>query len=385
MSEFSYFDREIHALITGSEKYMKQPQQQTSNIFGGATTQRQQRFGGGLFGAAQPSTTQPATTSIFRQPNMSQQVPSLFGSAINTNMNNTPNTGGGLFGSGTNTNMQGAGTGFGSSQQQQQAQPVASGLFANTQQSQPAVGGSLFRNPQQQQGQQPASGGLFGNNGTNTNTGRGGLFGAVKPVGGLAGAPTLPSLNTVGSSLFSGGSTNGNMLGQPPTQHIFWQPVPAPSAQQNQQQRPGLFGGVPSSSNILSASSTNANGTPKSAPVFSALHLPGAAQPGQGQGQCQAANAQMQFARLTARIEGIAVAWNAVGPECQFQYIFCNRAGPVWVGLYVCPPDTTNNVLWVRAVRENLDLGWAGTSGYDGGNDSTSLVMPTYHKIFRLF
>jgi hypothetical protein len=136
------------------------------------------------------------------------------------------------------------------------------------QQSQPAAGGSLFGNPQQQQGQQPASGGLFGNNATNTNTGGGGLFGAVKPVGGLAGAPTLLSLNTVGSSLFSGGSTNSNALGQPPTQHIFWQPVPVPGAQQNQQQRPGLFGGAPGSSNIFGASSTNTNSMLKSAPAF---------------------------------------------------------------------------------------------------------------------
>ncbi|KAJ7349915.1 hypothetical protein DFH08DRAFT_997319 [Mycena albidolilacea] len=340
-----------------------QPQQQTSNIFGGATTQpqRQQQSGGGLFGAAQPSTTQPATTSIFGQPNMSQQVPSLFGGATNTNMNNTPNTG-----SGTNTNTKDAGTGFRNSQQQQQAQQWPA------QQSQPAAGGSLFGNPQQQQGQQPALGGLFGNNAANTNVCGGGLFGAVKPVGGLAGAPMLLSLNTVGSLLFSGGSTNGNALGQPPTQHIFWQPVPVPGVQQNQQQWPGLFGGALSSSNILGASSTNANGTPKSAPAFRSsfglrlgtqqkqqhtLRLPGAVQPGQGQGQCQAANAQTQFAQLMARIEGIAVAWNAAGLECQFQYIFCNRAGPAWVGLYGCPPDATNNMLWVPAVRENLDPG----------------------------
>ncbi|KAJ7832879.1 hypothetical protein B0H14DRAFT_2591823 [Mycena olivaceomarginata] len=345
-----------------------QLQQQTSNIFAGTTTQPrwQQQSGGGLFDAAQPSTTQPETTSIFGQPNMSQQAPSLFGSATNTNMNNIPNTGGGLFSSGTNTNTQGA--------------------------AELAAGGSLFGNPQQQQGQQPASGGLFGTNTANANTGEGGLFGAVKPVGGLAGPPMVPSLNT-----------------------------------QNQQQRPGLFGDAPSSSNIFGGSSTNTNGMPKSAPAFRssfglrlsrqqkqqhALRLPGAAQPGQGQGQRQAADVQMQFAQLTARIEGIAVAWNVAGPECQFQ-----------VRLYGRPPDTTNNV-WVHAVRENLDPGWlrrppaasqcTGTQAgayqermkidhkfqcgcnYSGRTvscwhhtkqwirDSTSLLMPTYHKIFRL-
>ncbi|KAJ7799739.1 nucleoporin complex subunit 54-domain-containing protein [Mycena olivaceomarginata] len=319
-----------------------QPQQQTSNIFGGGTTQ-------------------PATTSIFGQPNTSQQAPSLFGGAANTNTN-TNSTGGGLFGGGTNTNAQGASTGlFGGGQQQ--AQPATGGLFGNTQQSQPAAGGSLFGNPQQQQGQQPASGGLFGNN---ANAGGGGLFGAAKPAGGLAGAPTLPSLNTGGSSLFGGGSTNGNAQ---PTQSIFGQP--APGAQQQQQQRPGLFGGAPSSSNIFGASAANANGAPKSAPAFGnsfGLGLGGqqqqqqpnnalarAAQPGQGQGQGQAADAQTQFARLTARIEGIAAAWNAAGPGCQFQYIFYNRVDPAQVGLYGRPPNATNDALWARAVRENPD------------------------------
>jgi hypothetical protein len=132
----------------------------------------------------------------------------------------------------------------------------------------------------------------------------------------------------------------------------------------------------------------------------SALRPPGAAQPGQGQGQGQAADAQTQFARLTARIEGIAAAWNAAGPGCQFQvssrrvssssflppllfllslpysaflssslysvfflltrlqYIFYNRVDPAQVGLYGRPPNATNDALWARAVRENPDPSW---------------------------
>ncbi|KAJ7678433.1 hypothetical protein B0H14DRAFT_3683269 [Mycena olivaceomarginata] len=132
----------------------QQPQQQTSNTFGGGTTQpQQQQSAGGLFGAAQPNTTQPATTSLFGQPNTSQQAPPLFGAA-------------------------------------------------NT------------------------------------------LFGAAKQ---RAVSLVRPSSHPQhrGSSLFGGGSTNSNM-----------------------QQRPGLFSGVPSSSNIFGASTANANSAPKSAPAF---------------------------------------------------------------------------------------------------------------------
>ncbi|KAJ7808727.1 hypothetical protein B0H14DRAFT_2868908, partial [Mycena olivaceomarginata] len=176
---------------------------------------------------------------------------------------------------------------------------------------------------------------------------------------------------------------------------IFGQPAPAPGAQQNQQQRPGLFGGAPSSSNKFGASAPNANGALKSVPVFgssfglglggqqqqpnnafsastlsaSTLRPPGAAQPGQGQGQGQAADAQTQFARLRARIEGIAAAWNAAGPRCQFQYIFYNHVDPAQVGLYGRPSNATNDALWARTVRENPDPGCRAPANAVGFDD----------------
>ncbi|KAF8217856.1 hypothetical protein K438DRAFT_1466289, partial [Mycena galopus ATCC 62051] len=69
----------------------------------------------------------------------------------------------------------------------------------------------------------------------------------------------------------------------------------------------------------------------------------------------QQVDAQTQFTRLTARIEGIASAWNATSPQCQFQYVFYNRVDPAQVGLYGRPPNATNDVLWAKAVRENPD------------------------------
>ncbi|KAJ7766387.1 nucleoporin complex subunit 54-domain-containing protein [Mycena maculata] len=340
----------------------QQPQQQNTSLFGGNNQPQQQQQSGGIFGASQ-NNAQPATTSIFGQPNPQQQQPtqSLFSGG---------NTGGGLFGN----NAQGASGGlFGGQQQQQQTQPTG-GLFGNTQQNQPS-GSNIFGNPQQQQQQQQQgaqpqanAGGLFG-----SNTG-GGLFGA-KPAGGIAGAPTLPSLNTNttgGSSLF-GGST----LGQQPTQQqqqgassFFSQPT----QNQNQQQRPPLFGGAPSTTNIFGASTNNNNGK---STFGSSLGLGlGLGQQGQQQqnpnplgastltastlrtpasGPQQQVDAQTQFARLTARIEGITAAWNAASPQCQFQYYFYNRVDPNQVGLYGRPPNATNEVLWTKAVRENPD------------------------------
>ncbi|KAJ6569880.1 nucleoporin complex subunit 54-domain-containing protein [Mycena vulgaris] len=353
----------------------QQPQQQTNtNLFGGANNapqQQQQQQSGGLFGASQNT----GTSSIFGQPNNNAQpAPSLFGSTSNTNANQ----GGGLFGS-TNTAQGASGGLFGGQQQQQQQQQQpqgqpTSGLFGSTQQNQPS--GGLFGNTQQQQQQQqqgaqtqPNTGGLFG-----SNTGAG-LFG---PRPGISGAPTLPSLNTNptgGSSLF-GGSTN--TLGQQPTQQqgsssFFSQPA---QNQNQNQQRPGLFGGAPSTSNIFGASTNNNNGNK---PAFGlGLSLGGQQQQGQqqqnslgastltasalrgpapgagGAGQ-QPADAQTQFARLTTRIEGITAAWNAQSPQCQFQYFFYNRVDPNQVGLYGRPPNATNDTLWAKAVRENPD------------------------------
>ncbi|KAJ7859102.1 nucleoporin complex subunit 54-domain-containing protein [Mycena leptocephala] len=337
-------------------------QQQTPNLFGGNTQPQQQS--GGLFGAPQNNAAQSATTSIFGQTNQAntQQAPSLFGS---TNPN--PNPGGGLFGGAT---TQGANTGlFGGQQQQQQQTQPTGGLFGNSQQNQPA-GSNIFGNPQQQQGAQapPNSGGLFANN----NAG-GGLFG-TRPAGGVAGGPTLPSLTTNptgGSSLF-GGSTNS--LSQQPTQQssFFAQP-----AQNQNQQRPPLFGGAPSTNNVFGASVTNNNNgnkpafggslglglggqqqqqqqNPLGASTLSASSLRAPA-PGPGGAAQQQADAQTQFARLAARIEGITTAWDARSPQCQFQYFFYNRVDPNQVGLYGRPPNATNDALWAKAVRENPD------------------------------
>ncbi|KAJ7832881.1 hypothetical protein B0H14DRAFT_2802283, partial [Mycena olivaceomarginata] len=160
---------------------------------------------------------------------------------------------------------------------------------------------------------------------------------------------------------------------------------------QQQQSGGGLFGAAqpcrrphPSSgSPARPSSAANASGAPKPAPAFgssfglggqqqqqrqqpnnvvstlstSALRPPGAAQPGQGQGQQgqqggQAADAQTQFTRLTARIEGIAAAWNWAGPG-----IFYSRVDPAQVGLYGRPPNATDGALWARAIRENPDPG----------------------------
>ncbi|KAJ7506981.1 nucleoporin complex subunit 54-domain-containing protein [Mycena galericulata] len=368
----------------------QQPQQQNApSLFGGGQQQQQQ---GGIFGTSQNA--QPTTTSIFGQPNANTQQPasSIFGGGANATPNT--NTGGGLFGG--NNNATGTSSGlFGGQQQQQQTQPTGGlfgnsqanqptgGLFGNSQGNQPTgglfgnsqanqqSGSSIFGNTQQQQqgGQtQPNAGGLFG-----SNTG-GGLFGA-KPAGGIAGAPTLPSLTTNpsgGSSLF-GGSTN--TLGQQPTQQgassFFSQPAP----NNTNQQRPGLFGGA-STSNIFGASNNNANanksgfgssfgmglgqqpGQQQQNPLgastltTSSLRPPAAGAGGPAQ---QQADAQTQFARLTARIEGITAAWNAASPQCQFQYFFYNRVDPNQVGLYGRPPNATNEALWTKAVRENPD------------------------------
>ncbi|KAJ7188464.1 hypothetical protein C8R46DRAFT_1341205 [Mycena filopes] len=272
-----------------------------------------------------------------------------------------PNTGGGLFGA-SNNNAQAPSGGLFGSQQQQPTQPPTGGLFGNNQnqQTQQPASGGLFGNSQQPQ---QGSGGLFGNN----NAG-GGLFGA-RP---LAGAPTLPALSTNptgGSSLFGGGS-----LGQQPTQSSSFFSPPAQN-QNQQQQRPGLFGAA-STNNIFGASTNNNSNAAK--PAFgdslglglgqsqqqpqnplgtsilstSSLRPPAAGSGGPAQ---QQADAQTQFTRLTARIEGITAAWDARSPQCQFQYFFYNRVDPNQVGLYGRPPNATNDVLWAKAVRENPD------------------------------
>ncbi|KAJ7782970.1 nucleoporin complex subunit 54-domain-containing protein [Mycena metata] len=331
-----------------------QQQQQGSNIFGAANNApQQQQPSGGLFGASQ----NPAP-SLFGQPNASQQqTPSLFGAT-----NTATNTGGGLFGASNNQAPSGGLFG-GQQQQQQQAQQPTGGLFGNNNQ-QPASGG-LFGNSQQpqQQQQQQQGGGLFGNN--NNNAG-GGLFG-TRP---LAGAPTLPALstNTTGGSLFGGGS-----LGQQPTQPSSFFSQPAQN-QNQQQQRPGclvrqaraiylvplpttimlrnLLSAVRSGKGLGQSQQQQQNPLSTSMLSTSSLRPPATGAGGPAQ---QQADAQTQFTRLTARIEGITAAWDARSPQCQFQYFFYNRVDPNQVGLYGRPPNATNDALWAKAARENPD------------------------------
>ncbi|KAJ6456190.1 nucleoporin complex subunit 54-domain-containing protein [Mycena sanguinolenta] len=340
----------------------QQQQQQTSNLFGGGTAQPQQQQAGGLFGASQNAAQPAATTSLFGQPKPA------FGT--------TANAGGGLFGGAStqspNTGLfggqqqqqqqqqqQAGGSLFGNPQQPQQNQQAGGSLFGNTQ----AAGGSLFGNTQQGAQTQPNAGGLFGSNNASTNGG--GLFG-TKPAGGLAGAPTFPSLTpnpSAGSSLF--GSTAGQQPAAQPS-GFFGQP-------QNQQ-KPPLFGGTASTNNNLFGTSTlgapaankPAFGSTFGAPLqqqqqnplsmsalsTSALRPPAAGPGGTAQ---QQVDAQTQFLRLMARIEGIAAAWNAASPQCQFQYFFYNRVDPNQVGLYGRPPNATNDALWAKAVRDNPD------------------------------
>ncbi|KAJ7611787.1 nucleoporin complex subunit 54-domain-containing protein [Roridomyces roridus] len=315
----------------------QQQQQAAPSLFGGASTP--QPAANNMFGANQ-SATQPKP--LFGQP-AAGSTPSLFG---NTAAPTTNPSGGGLFGS----NSTPASGGLFGQQQPAAAQPTG-GLFGNTTTTQPA-GNSLFGNTATTQ--PTASGGLFG-----STPAAGSLFGA-KP-----GAPTLPTLNTTapaaGTSLF-GGST----LGQQPTaqQNLFGQPAA---------QKP-LFGApAPTTNNLFGQSTNAAQGAPK--PLFSTSMLgqpPAAQQPNSlgtsilttsalrspapaAGAATQQADAQTQFARLSARIEEIAGAWNAASPQCQFQYFFYNRVEPSQVGLYGRPPNATNETLWTKAVRDNPD------------------------------
>lgn len=206
----------------------QQPQQNTSNPFGGfgqnnQPQQQNQPAGGGLFGGGFGQNNQQ---------NQQQNKP-LFGGAT------TGTTGGGLFGGG----------------QQQQQNQTGGGLFGNNTQQQNQAGGGLF-------GAKPAgtTGGLFGGaTNTNTNTGGGlfgglgqnqnqqqgqtggGLFGA-KPAGqtgGLFGGATNTNTNT-GGGLFGGSLGQNNNTGSAGLGGGLF----GASQQQNQQQQPALGGSL---------------------------------------------------------------------------------------------------------------------------------------------
>ncbi|KAG5651339.1 hypothetical protein H0H81_009027 [Sphagnurus paluster] len=214
--------------------------------------------GGGLFGATATQQQQPAGGGLFGTPaqNTTQQTPSLFGSAQNTqppslfgNANTNTNTGGGLFGQAGNTPGTTGGGLFGQPQQQQQP---AGGLFGNTQQQQqqgqantgrtglfgsttqpPAPSGGLFGSNAQQQ---PATGGgLFGSTTQQQPAASGGLFGSTQQQpatgGGLFGSTTQQP--ATGGGLFGSTTTQqgGGLFGSTTTQ-----------PQQQQQSSAGSFG-----------------------------------------------------------------------------------------------------------------------------------------------
>ncbi|KAJ7808732.1 hypothetical protein B0H14DRAFT_2380282 [Mycena olivaceomarginata] len=137
-------------------------------------------------------------------------------------------------------------------------------------------------------------------------------------------------------------------------------PPPTPTARLNLRLRSGVASGSVGNS---SSSGLNSLTTPcrRSRRAPCARREPRSRGQGQGQQGGQAADAQTQFTRLTARIEGIAAAWNWAGPGCQFQHINLYSAAastPAQVGLYGRPPNATDDALWARAIRENPDPGW---------------------------
>ncbi|KIK55505.1 hypothetical protein GYMLUDRAFT_76459 [Collybiopsis luxurians FD-317 M1] len=303
-------------------------QQPTASLFGGSTNTNagsQQPAGGSLFGNTNPAASNTGASSNPFANNASGN--SLFGRPATTTGSGTN-----LFGGSSNTPATGTGT--------------TPGLFgSNT--AQPAAGGSsFFATPptgQQQQQQQNANQpkpGLFGNTTTSTTP----LFGGANTTN----APT----NTTGS-LFGGASTSTNPLfggstataGQTGTSSLFGTTNAAPAAANTGNNLGGssLFGG--NSTLGQSTLGTSALGRPAGGLVSSSFGS-----------QNQSGDAQVQFARLQEKIEGIAGAWNASNPaSCRFQHYFYNYVGTSHVGAFGRPANAVNEALWQKAVRENPD------------------------------
>ncbi|KAJ4005235.1 hypothetical protein NW752_011273 [Fusarium irregulare] len=229
-------------------------QTNTNNAAGGlfGNTQNKPAGTGFSFGNTNTNTTAGgfgagATNSGFGANNTAQSTGGgLFGGNNNTQ---AAGTGGGLFGQNNNQAQQTTGSGlFGQTNNQPQQQ--SGGLFGNTAQQKPA-GTGLFGNTNT--ATTGTGGGLFGNNQQQTNTGgfgaantnnaSGGLFGN-KPAasGGLFGGNTTAQTNTTGTGMFGGLGSN-NQAQQNTSTGLF-------GGQNNQQQKPGLFG----------SSTGNANG-----------------------------------------------------------------------------------------------------------------------------
>ncbi|KAF8888866.1 nucleoporin complex subunit 54-domain-containing protein [Infundibulicybe gibba] len=343
---------------------------QQGGLFGGGQ-QQQQPAGGGLFGAQnQNQQQQQQQPSLFGAPQQQTQ-PSLFGGG---GASNAGTTGGGLFGGQQqNANATQAGGGmFGNQQHSSRPLVVVCSVVNNSSSprqgaaysgaavataagcgrwvvwrsataatgwwgiiwrrvgpaaQQPATGGGLFGGANQQQQQQPAGGGgLFGGGNTQTGGAGGGLFGAPKP--GLFGAQQQPNSLSINTNT-GGGSTNpnplfGSSLGQP--------------QQQQQQQQPGSFFQTQPQRSLFDQSNSGANNPL----TMSALGVPGAmngptnsllarVQGGTAASQHQA-DPQVQFARLTERIEAVHQAWDPASPKCRFQHNFYNLVEPHTVG-----------------------------------------------------
>ncbi|EMG48807.1 hypothetical protein G210_0575 [Candida maltosa Xu316] len=237
-------------------------------LFGSSNTASS--TGGGLFGSKPATTTgfgaqqpQQQSTNAFGGPSSTTTGGGLFGGA-NTNTNTNS---GGLFGGNTNTGFGASNTGstfgkpattttggglFGGAQQQQQSQqqPSTGGLFGGANTSNSTTGGGLF-------GSKPAGtttgGGLFGGASNTATSNTGGLFGS-KPAGttgGLFGGAQQQQQQPSGG-LFGGAQQNQ----QQPSGGLFG------GAQQQQQPSGGLFGGAQQQPSSLFSTNTTNNAQP---------------------------------------------------------------------------------------------------------------------------
>ncbi|KAJ4490337.1 nucleoporin complex subunit 54-domain-containing protein [Lentinula aciculospora] len=290
------------------------PQQPTASLFG--TTQ-----GNPLFGGSNANTG--TGSSIFGNNNAGNN---LFGKPATAT-----NTGNSLFGGQTNT----------------PATTGTSSLFGSNAAQPGAAGSTFFATPpagqQQQQQQQNANQpkpGLFSSTNTSTNP----LFGGASSTN-TTNAPT----NTAGS-LFGGGPTPNSLSGSTTGQttgmgSLFGSTntTPGNSTTGNTLGASSFLGG--NSTLGTSTLGASAFGKPSGGLVSSSLGS-----------QNQSADAQVQFARLQEKIEGIVGAWNAQNPAlCRFQHYFYNIVEPSQVNLYGRPPNAVHEALWQKAVRENPD------------------------------
>ncbi|KAJ3934359.1 MAG: nucleoporin complex subunit 54-domain-containing protein [Lentinula lateritia] len=292
------------------------PQQSAPSSFGSSTNTNsvaQQPSGNPLFGGSNTNTG--TGSSIFGN---NATGNSLFGKPATTT-----NTGSSIFGGQTNAPAATGGNPLFGPGTVQPAQPAGSS------------GSSFFATPpggQQQQNPNQPKPGLFGNTNTNVNP----LFGGA----------STPNTNTSGS-IFGSASTSNPLFGGSST------------GQQSGTGTGSLFGSANAAPmNATSGSMLGGNSTlGVSALGASALGKPlGGLVSSTVGSHNQSADAQVQFARLQEKIEGIVGAWDARNPAtCRFQHYFYNIVEPSQVNLYGRPPNAVNEALWQKAVRENPD------------------------------